>query len=295
MCVRHILLCAAIIFLVYVSPLAYGLNEGKLSETNNIPPVRGNLSFYILNTDEKDFYVTIYKQDFNWREGPDTLNIELISPDGNKSNYTIDDDGINKIGSQGIPQWLSLIIHGTRGIYVLNLKNNGDMALSINTSLEKIILSGDLSARTNSEVFFYVSDIASFSVSVISYWDESIPNSIEFYDSKDNLLGVLNITEKNKLTESTIEVPNESRNSLWILRPNKSPYLLSFKDIPNIFSYNKGGFFDIENYSKLKVQANKNINYYITKRFSLITVFLIVIAIISLLKDIYNSKIGKRK
>jgi hypothetical protein len=119
--------------------------------------LRGPHTLYTYVCDEK-LNVTVTKQDLNWYEGTDELEIAVFDLEGALvGNITIPDDGIlTKTGERGTPQTRRLTIPKLdNGIYRIDLKCGGDLLITkIESEQDKLVFAGGLFLVGNNPCYF---------------------------------------------------------------------------------------------------------------------------------------------
>lgn len=216
-----------------VGSLNYEINnEEKISIPGYIPsdvetiinvPLRGSHTMFMYLQDEP-FRLTVQKQDLNWYEDPDIMEIRVYK--GNDVVFTsiIDDDGITD-NSKAVGMIQEAIINNPgpglpeNGVYKVVFDANGDTVIkNIRTNLKKIVFVGSVFPISNSVVYpEFIPETATTTlytnsdiVTVLTYHDATLQditiNNNEIFSLQETL--VLNrISIKNNKMISKMAIP----------------------------------------------------------------------------------------
>jgi hypothetical protein len=109
-------------------------------------PLRGSHTFYTYLNDEP-FALTVEKQDLNWYEGEDSLEISVYKGDILVSQKIIRDDGVHDTSGAVMPTQKENVNYSggnpENGVYKVVLNTNADTVIkSITSSFSKIVFEG---------------------------------------------------------------------------------------------------------------------------------------------------------
>ncbi len=136
------------------------LPDYKPSANNSIidVPLRGNHIMYAYLENEP-FELTIKKQDLNWYEDPDVMEVKIYKDDALVLTTVIDDDGIADNSRQAGPEIEAVIKNPgpelpESGVYKIVFDGSADTIIkSIKTNLHKLVFEGPIYPISNAEVY----------------------------------------------------------------------------------------------------------------------------------------------
>lgn len=128
------------------------------SETVINTPMRGKVVLYVYLNNEP-FKMWVSKQDLNWYEDPDPVNIKIYKDKDVVYSSTIDDDGITDSSNKVLPPMEAYIQNPgpdlpESGVYKVVIDSGRDSIIkSIRTNLHKIIFDSPLNLVSNSDEY----------------------------------------------------------------------------------------------------------------------------------------------
>ena len=201
---------------------------------------------------------TVTKQDLNWYNGTDELEIAVFDLEGKLlGNITIPDDGIvNNTGERGKSQTRNLTIQNLeRGAYRVDLKCTGDLLITkVETEQSKLVVANRLFLVGNNPGYFKGQKTEPIKV----YFKNFKEKNIEFLTYHE--CGLQNITINGTIGSETIVV-NEVKT--WFnttMKPSDDFYELQSEkeDIiiksNNYFSFTKSSYFIPKKYEIMPLQ-----------------------------------------
>jgi len=225
--------------------------------------LRGSHTFYIYLKNSLNLYVE--KQDINWYEGGDVLNISLKDLNNNiLGSALIEDDGITNTNKTKMPaKNTSLRIENlTKGVYILELKGNSDIIITkIKLNTNKIVSQKIFSADSSN--YLREED------QKVQFYTEAKKNNtyINFQTYHEAYLQNISIENKNLSIEK-----RATKNSFKL---NKGKYTITIPKsnvIIESYSYitfKKENYFEPFEYSIVKIPSKKEdflgIDYLITE------------------------------
>ncbi len=174
--------------------------------------IRGHHTFYTY-VDREDLNLTITKQDLNWYEGPDILDIKIYTDDGEEINsYTVNDDG-----------------NSQRNYKIGPLQAYNILLSDVEPGLYKIVLNGGIDFYINylaTEQDKLIVDKYIFVMSPQAIYTEARRNQIlkflTYHDSASQ-----NITITNDVTTLHVNVNQPSKWFEINLPSSDTPYKIS--------------------------------------------------------------------
>lgn len=227
----------------------------KSSETVINTPLRGSHTFYTYLNDEP-FRLSIEKQDLNWYEGADTLEIKVYKDKKLLSQKKIEDDGVTDTSRiPGITQAEVIKYeegNPENGVYKIVLKAGNDLMIkSIKSSFNKIVFEGPVFPLSGSEIY----PMAGESAESLIYTDSS---KLSFVTAHEKSLSEIDISGK-KLTMDKTSTPFkfESQSERNIIKASKGDVKI---DGNGYFSFDIDQFFTPFIYKKFEVKSTDDLS-----------------------------------
>src|SRR5258706_308882 len=142
----------------YVAAASESNSADANADTVINTPLRGRHVMYVYLHNEP-FILTVKKQDLNWYEDPDVMNISVYKDNNLVHSSQIDDDGITDASKKVLPpQEVTIKNSGPglpeNGVYKIILDANSDTVISeIRTNLHKIVFQGSIFPANNSDSY----------------------------------------------------------------------------------------------------------------------------------------------
>jgi hypothetical protein len=121
-------------------------------------PLRSSHTLYAYLENEP-FHMSLTKQDLNWYNDPDVVEVRVYKDDDLVYRVTFDDDGITDDSRRLGPKEVGEIVNPgpglpEPGVYKIVIDANNDTVISnITTNLHKIVLTGPVYAVSNAEAY----------------------------------------------------------------------------------------------------------------------------------------------
>lgn len=233
-------------------------------------PLRGKVIFFVFLKKER-FKLWVEKQDLNWYEDPDVVNIKIYKEKDNVYTATIDDDGIvDSSGKSLAPQEVYIENPGSElpepGVYKVVIEAGGDSVIKkITTNLHKIVFEGGMFPVENKEVYPEIAGKTEMTRLFTNALEVSaVTSHIEATQSVVLGSKALNLTEVNK--EATASAVNEATGSAGlaeIIIP-KSDVIIKGS---GYFAFSAEHFFEPINFKIVPITQKSDldkVNYLIT-------------------------------
>ncbi|MBI5127388.1 hypothetical protein HZA76_02935 [Candidatus Roizmanbacteria bacterium] len=221
-------------------------------------PLRGRHVFYAY-LDKEPFKMTVTKQDLNWYEDPDVLDIKIYKENDKVYEAVVDDDGVSSASHKVMPsQEVTIENPGPdlpeSGVYKIVFEATEDIIIkSIRTNLHKLVFEGKIFPVANTDVYPKIIDKSSATniitnskiISALTHHKDST-QSARFAGEEFNIdkIGI----------ETTMEVATES--SLLLIDLSKSDLIL--KGFLGYFSFSPEQFFKPTENRILPINSQKD-------------------------------------
>ncbi len=241
------------------------INDYSADETLITTSLRGGHTFYIYASG--DLEIEIKKQDINWYNGSDELDISLLDVNGSLiSNLTISDDGVldnNKLESE-IQIGVLKIPNLAEGVYKLEFSNFDGLIREIKINTNKIVVSNKI-FLADSDI--YIKGIEKPSV---LYTEFMRPSEISFKTWHNSALQTVYVNNKK------VHI-NEKINSRifsgevggYTIKSNKNDIII---ETLGYFAFSKKSYFEPFKNRVVQIKNDKewvvnNLDYVITDYF----------------------------
>lgn len=239
----------------YINSQDYQPQKGK---TIINTPLRGRHVIYAYLQNEP-FNMTILKQDLNWYDGPDLVDIKVYK--GNSLVYETqgDDDGIqNNSKILTSPEEIKIDSPGPGypepGVYKIIINATGDTIIKqITTNLHKIVFDGSIFLAGNSQIY---PGTTPTTIPTTLYTDALSLSAITYHDAGKQTIMVNNSPlTLNEMSTDKILIPSQSLSQITV--PKNDVLLRGFL---GYFAFEKSQYFRPTQYYILPLAQSNDLN-----------------------------------